>query len=106
MAFISPQLGIHVSPLEGSPAEKYLGAVCLELFNEIVIRLEVVNFFNTNLTNEQKVTLFTVICQKIQLKKLYLDSNDLSSLKPETFAQIVTRLEEVNLCCTNLARKG
>jgi len=79
-----------------------LSDVDSELFARVVTRLEDLNLCFTNITNQQKVALFTKISKNTQLKKLNLACNNLSSVHPELFAWVVTRLEDFNLCFTNI----
>ena len=64
-------------------------------------RLEDVNLARINITNVQIQALFTEMSQYCQLRKLNLCEKNLSSLEPQLFARVVTRLEDVNLSGTN-----
>ena len=64
-------------------------------------RLEDVNLARINITNVQIQALFTEMSQNSQLRKLNLCEKNLSSLEPQLFARVVTRLEDVNLSGTN-----
>jgi len=65
-------------------------------------RLEVVQLSDTDITNEQAQAIFSVMCQNSHLKSLHLDCNNLSSVKPGLFVKLVTRMEDVNLCDTDI----
>ena len=72
-----------------------------ELFARVVTRLEDVKLEGTKITDVQIQTLFTAMAQDTGLKKLDFSLLNLSSLEPQLFARVVTRLEGVNLYGTD-----
>ena len=88
---------------------KKLDLKCLNLpslepepFARVVARLEDVKLEGTKTTDVQIQTLFTAMAQDTGLKKLDFSLLNLSSLEPQLFARVVTRLEDVNLYGTDI----
>jgi len=79
-----------------------LSSIEPELLVRVVNRLEDANLGATNLTNQQQLALFIKISQNSHLKILNLTKNNLSSLDPELFARVVSKLDEFNSFGTNI----
>jgi len=82
-----------------------LSSVEPALFGRMVTRLESVILSYTSLTNSHVLALFSAMSQNCQLKKLTLQTNNLSSVLPAVLATAVTRLEDVNLEKTELTNE-
>lgn len=79
-----------------------LSSVDPELFARVLEKLELVWISNTSITNDQAQAIFTAMSLNCHLTRLNLDSNDLSSVEPELFATVLTKLELASLQNTNI----
>jgi hypothetical protein len=79
-----------------------LSAVGPDLLAGTVAGLEEVDLYGTQLTCQQAAAVFTAVCGRSQLKRLYIGNNDLTSVGAELLARAVASLEEAGLQAAEL----
>ena len=80
-----------------------LSGVSAKLVSEVVLRLEQVEFHDTDLSSDQVEAIFTGILERrpLTLRTLKLSLADLSSVPPAVLATALVKLEEVRLLSSN-----
>ena len=80
-----------------------LSGVSGKLVSEVVLRLEQVEFHDTDLSSDQVEAIFTEILERrpLTLRTLKLSLADLSSVPPAVLATALVKLEEVRLLSSN-----
>ena len=76
-----------------------------DLVSRAMVRLERVAVWQTWLTEQQIYQILSAVCEKSTLKQLNLSNNDMDRIEPRLVARAVTRMESVNVSCTQLTEE-
>merc|ERR1712089_26372 len=81
---------------------KNVSGVDAELLARAVIKLETLEFSNTQLTQLQIVAILTAVSDGRKMTKLDISFNDMSGIDKKLLAKAVTKMKKLNITDTNL----
>ena len=84
---------------------KNVSGVDAELLASAVIKLETLEFSNTQLTQQQIVAILTAVSDGRKMTKLDISFNDMSGIDKKLLAKAVTKMKKLNITDTNLTQE-
>ena len=84
---------------------KNVSGVDAELLARAVIKLETLEFSNTQLTQQQIVAILTAVSDGRKMTKLDISFNDMSGIDKKLLAKAVTKMKKLNITDTNLTQE-
>ena len=84
---------------------KNVSGVDAELLARAVIKLETLEFSNTQLTQQQIVAILTAVSDGRKMTKLDISFNDMSGIDKKLLAKTVTKMKKLNITDTNLTQQ-
>ena len=84
---------------------KNVSGVDAELLARAVIKLETLEFSNTQLTQQQIVAILTAVSDGRKMTKLDISFNDMSGIDKKLLAKTVTKMMKLNITDTNLTQQ-
>merc|ERR1712240_378616 len=84
---------------------KNVSGVDAELLARAVIKLETLEFSNTQLTQQQIVAILTAVSEGRKMTKLNISFNDMSGIDKKLLAKAVTKMKKLNITNTNLTQQ-
>ena len=84
---------------------KNVSGVDAELLASAVIKLETLEFSNTQLTQQQIVAILTAVSDGRKMTKLDISFNDMSGIDKKLLAKAVTKIKKLNITDTNLTQE-
>ena len=84
---------------------KNVSGVDAELLARAVIKLETLEFSNTQLTQQQIVAILTAVSDGRKMTKLDISFNDMSGIDKKLLAKAVTKIKKLNITDTNLTQE-
>merc|ERR1711867_200503 len=84
---------------------KNVSGVDAELLARAVIKLETLEFSNTQLTQQQIVAILTAVSDSRKITNLDISFNDMSGIDKKLLAKAVTKMKKLNITDTNLTQQ-
>jgi len=84
---------------------KNVSGVDAELLARAVIKLETLEFSNTQLTQQQIVAILTAVSDGRKMTKLDISFNDMSGIDKKLLGKAVTKMKKLNITDTNLTQQ-